>query len=103
MEVEREQTCCFTGHRSSKLPWHTNEGDIRCVELKRKLREALREEYEGGIRHFICGMASGSDMYFAEAVLSLGERHEDAVLEAAIPCPEQAEHAMSGCSPPAIR
>ena len=49
MEVEREQTCCFTGHRSSKLPWHTNEGDIRCVELKRKLREALREEYEGGI------------------------------------------------------
>ena len=71
MEVEREQTCCFTGHRSSKLPWHTNEGDIRCVELKRKLREALREEYEGGIRHFICGMASGSDMYFAEAVLRL--------------------------------
>ena len=29
---------------------------------------------------------------YAEAVLSLGERHEDAVLEAAIPCPEQAEH-----------
>lgn len=89
MEVERERTCCFTGHRSSKLPWHTNEGDIRCVELKRKLREALREEYEGGIRHFICGMAPGSDMYFAEEVLRLREELPDITLEAAVPYEEQ--------------
>lgn len=66
-----------------------NEGDIRCVELKRKLREALREEYEGGIRPFICGMASGSDMYFAEAVLRLREELPDITLEAAVPYEEQ--------------
>ena len=41
------------------------------VRLKRKLREALREEYEGGIRHCICGMASRERQHFAEAVLRL--------------------------------
>ena len=36
-------------------------------------------------------MALGADMYFAEAVLELRSLHPDVVLEAAVPCPEQAE------------
>ena len=90
--INRDNTCCFSGHRPGKLPWGNNENDPRCLELKDKLFDIVSSLYFSGIRHFICGMALGSDMYFAEAVLSLGERHEDAVLEAAIPCPEQAEH-----------
>jgi hypothetical protein len=36
-------------------------------------------------------MAQGSDLYFCEAVLALRRVHPDVVLEAAIPCPEQAD------------
>jgi hypothetical protein len=55
------------------------------VELKRRITDALETAYEEGFRHFICGMALGSDLYFAEAVLALQEAHEGISLEAAIP------------------
>ena len=87
--MEREHTCCFTGHRPEKLPWGTNEADIRCAALKRKIRDALDAAYEEGMRHFICGMARGCDFYFAEAVLDLRSEHPEVTLEAAIPCAEQ--------------
>ena len=40
--MNRETTCCFTGHRPEKLPWREDEGDPRCLELK-----ALRERRPG--------------------------------------------------------
>jgi len=89
--VERETTCCFTGHRPDKLPWGSREEDPRCLELKERLTAALERAYEEGFRHFICGMARGSDLYFAEAVLALKEAHEGVSLEAAIPHPGQAD------------
>jgi len=85
----REETCCFTGHRPGKLPWGGDEWDPRCVMLKMRLAEILDEAYGLGMRHFMCGMAQGADMYFCEAALSLRERHPEVKLEAAIPCPEQ--------------
>ena len=30
---ERENTCCFTGHREYKLPWGSDENDPRCRKL----------------------------------------------------------------------
>lgn len=84
--MDREQTCCFTGHRPEKLPWGTNEADGRCVLLKKKIRDAVEAAYGEGIRHFICGMARGCDFYFAEEVLALRREHPDITLEAAIPC-----------------
>ncbi len=88
----RPITCCFTGHRPSKLPWGRDEGDPRCLDLKRRLRDAVEAAYEEGFRHFICGMAVGCDFYFAEAVLDLREQRGDVTLEAAVPCPTQADH-----------
>lgn len=87
----RACTCCFTGHRPEKLPWGADEADPRCQALKRRLRDAVEAAYEEGIRHFICGMARGCDFYFAESVLALREKREDVSLEAAIPCPTQAD------------
>ena len=87
----RPITCCFTGHRPSKLPWGSNEGDPRCRRLKERLGEAVCCAYADGFRHFICGMALGCDFYFAEAVLALKRAHSDVTLEAAIPCPTQAD------------
>lgn len=87
----RQSTCCFTGHRPEKLPWGNDETDPRCAALKRRLYDAVESAYDEGMRHFICGMARGSDFYFAEAVLALRGRVGDVSLEAAVPCPTQAE------------
>ena len=89
--MEREKTCCFTGHRPDKLPWGEDERDPRCQRLKRSLAQAVEDAYVAGCRQFISGMARGGDLYFAEAVLALREWHEDVALECARPCETQAD------------
>ena len=83
-------SCCFTGHRAVKLPWRFYEDDPRCEMLKQRIYDAASCVYASGIRHFICGMANGCDLYFCEAVLSLRSEHPDISLEAAIPFKGQA-------------
>ena len=90
METDRTQTCCFTGHRPAKLPWGYDERDLQCRILKRSLLREVEGLYLRGYRRFICGMALGCDLYFAEAVLELKERYPSAILEAALPFPDQA-------------
>ena len=89
---EVTQTCCFTGHRESKLPWRDRENDPRCVRLKQRIYDAVDAVYADGVRHFICGMANGCDLYFLEAVLAFRETHPDVTAEAAIPYAGQADH-----------
>ena len=83
--------CCCTGHRPDKLPWGEDESDPRCERLKRSVARAVEEAYVAGYRRFISGMARGSDLYFAEAVLELRQWHEDVELECARPCETQAD------------
>ena len=87
----RQESCCFTGHRPTKLPWRYDEADPRCTALKRRMTDAVELAYEQGYRHFICGMAMGCDLYFCECVLALRERRPEVTIEAAIPCPTQAD------------
>lgn len=87
----RQESCCFTGHRPQKLPWGYDETDPRCVELKNRIRQAVLWAYQEGYRHFLCGMAQGCDLYFCEAVLALREACPGITVEAAIPCPTQAD------------
>jgi uncharacterized phage-like protein YoqJ len=87
----REQTCCFTGHRPAKLPWGFNENDSRCIELKTKIYDIAEAVYYSGIRHYICGMAMGCDLYFCETALRLRDEYGGITVEAAIPCQDQAE------------
>ena len=84
-------TCCFTGHRPDKLPWGTDESDPRYLAAKEALVNALERAYKAGYRHFICGMARGADLYFAEAVVALRGRFADITLEGARPCETQAD------------
>ena len=88
--MEREITCCFTGHRPDKLPWGTDERDPRCLALKESIARELEGLYLRGYRHFISGMAQGVDMYAAEIVLELKEKHPQITLECAIPYERQA-------------
>ena len=87
----RPISCCFSGHRPGKLPWGDDEGDRRCLVLKERLWNEMEAAYERGYRHFICGMAQGCDLYFCELALALRQLHGDVTVEAAIPCPSQAE------------
>lgn len=87
----RPVSCCFTGHRPAKLPWRYREDDPRCVALKKRLYDAVEAAYEQGYRHFLCGMAQGCDLYFCECVLELRAQYPDVTVEAAIPCPTQAD------------
>ncbi len=87
----RQESCCFTGHRPAKLPWGYREEDVRCRMLKQRLADAVESAYEEGYRHFLCGMAQGCDLYFCECVLALREQHPEVTVEAAIPCPTQAD------------
>ena len=84
-------SCSFSGHRPEKLPWGDNERDERCLALKDAIRQMVEKAYADGYRHFICGMAEGCDLYFAETVLALKSTYPHITLEAAIPCPSQAD------------
>ena len=86
----RHKTCCFSGYRPEKLPWGYIEEDDRCRRLKDKLYDSVYAAYRLGMRHFVCGMALGSDTYFCETVLQLKEDHPDIILEAALPSEDQA-------------
>ena len=86
-----EITCCFTGHRPHRLPWHEGELDPRCQRFRAELDRQVAMAYDRGYRHFISGMAQGGDLMFCEAVLKLREAHPDVVLEAAVPYPGQAD------------
>ena len=88
--MDKTTTCTFTGHRENKLPWRGNEADARCRRLKQHIYDAVEAVYRAGVRHFICGMATGGDMYFCEAVIALREEHPEITLEAAIPYEGQA-------------
>lgn len=87
--LKKENSCSFTGHRPSKLPWGNDEDDPRCRQLKKQILDAVFSVYDSGIRHFICGMAIGSDMYFCEAVFELRNEHPEVTVEAAMPCEGQ--------------
>ena len=84
-----QNTCCFTGHRYGRLPWASDEKDVRCIILKELLRLRIESLIkEEGISHFISGMAQGVDTYAAELVLEYQENH-DITLECALSFPDQ--------------
>lgn len=89
--MEREITCCFTGHRPDKLPWGTDERDPRCLALKRASPGSWKDCTWRGYRHFISGMARGADLYFVEAALALREKYPSLTVEGAVPCQSQAD------------
>lgn len=81
--------CAFTGHRPEKLPWGANEEDPRCQALKILIARTVERLVENGVQTFLCGMARGCDLYFAEAVIAVTRQHPEVSLEAWLPCPSQ--------------
>ena len=86
MGKSKLKTCCFTGHRPKKLPWGSDEGDIRCVALKSKIKSVAEDLIVAqGYDRFISGMAQGADTICAEVALSLKILYPHVQLECAVP------------------
>ncbi len=84
------QSCAFTGHRPSKLPFGYREEDARCVALKASLTAAIEALIRQGVTYFYSGMALGVDTFAAEAVLALRQQYPQISLIAVCPCATQA-------------
>lgn len=83
--------CAFTGHRAAKLPWGFNDQSPDALKLRVRINDVVEAVCCSGVRGFLCGMASGCDLYFAQSVLEQKQTFPDITLEAAIPYPGQAD------------
>jgi len=82
-----DKICSFTGYRFKKL--YESIGDGGIAGLKDIILDELRELTAGDFSVFQCGMALGSDMIFADAVLKLKREYPRLKFIAAIPCLNQ--------------
>lgn len=78
------KTCTFTGNRPNKLPWGYDETDSRCLSAVDAITDEVFRAAKEGFSTFVCGMAMGADMLFAEAVLAVKKVY-DVSLECAVP------------------
>ena len=79
--MEREKSCCFTGHRKiteEQIPHICAEVDRIIIELVEK-----------GVTVFYCGGAEGFDTLAAEAILKAREKNPQIRLYLALPYPRQ--------------
>lgn len=74
--MDKEHTCCVTGHRNILAD------KIQYVQMQ--LRQELLQAIQSGYTHFISGFAAGVDLIFAGIVADL-KREYPITLEAAIP------------------
>lgn len=65
----KEQCCCFTGHRPEKLHMHENE-------VKQLLKKAIMQAVMDGYTVFISGMSRGIDIWAAETVIELKKAND---------------------------
>lgn len=78
MELNINNTCCFTGHRPEKC--RGSEAYLR-EQLALKIKDAIKEGYTA----FITGMASGVDTWAAEEVLKIKAERGEIKLICAVP------------------
>ncbi len=85
------KSCSFTGHRPSKLSFGYDEENIKCLNLKKTLRENIVSLILDDFKVFYTGMALGADIWCADIVLELKKIYSDIKLICVIPCESQAD------------
>ena len=85
------QAVAFSGHRPKKFPWKYDESSPDCVALKQTLRENVDKFIRQGIVHYLSGMAEGTDIWAAEAVLAAREANKKIKLHCVLPCVSQSD------------
>lgn len=74
--MDREHTCCVTGHRD--IP------EEKAAYVQEQLCQTVQQAIQSGYTHFISGFAAGVDLMFAGIVAGLKKEYP-ITLEAAIP------------------
>jgi len=69
--IDKQNTCCFSGHRPNKLPFGYDEGHPDCLRLKVMLIAKVDQMRKNGVKTFLTGMAQGADLIAAEIVLDV--------------------------------
>lgn len=80
------RACAFTGHRPHKLPWRGDEAAPAYVALKEVLTAQIDALVRNGYTEFLSGMAEGTDIWAAQAVLTLREKYPAMKLHCILPC-----------------
>jgi uncharacterized phage-like protein YoqJ len=71
-----QQTACFTGHRPDSLGGYDESNDLN-IYIKNQLKLYIEELIiSKGIKFFISGGALGVDIWAAEIVLELKQKHK---------------------------
>lgn len=78
----KENTCCFTGHRTNDLPKNTKS-------LYQALYRAIDELIKQGVTNFIAGGATGFDTMAALAVIDFKQQNRKIKLTLYLPCKGQ--------------
>ena len=68
----RQSACCFTGHRPAKLPWGYRVEDLRCLDLKRRMADAVEAAYAARYRHSCAAWPWAATCFFASAFWHCG-------------------------------
>lgn len=84
-----KNTCAFTGHRPKSFPWRYDETTPGCVLLKEVLAAQILALADRGVTDWLTGMAQGTDLWAAEAVLSLKKEKPAMRLHCILPCQGQ--------------
>ncbi|MGN1106633.1 MAG: SLOG family protein [Huintestinicola sp.] len=71
MDIIREKTVCFTGHRPEKLPSGGADGSGEVKVIKSMLYNEISSAADDGFDTFITGMQRGIDLWAGEIVLEL--------------------------------
>ena len=92
IQINKERTCAFTGHRPEAFTFGDDESAPECTAIKEKLATEIEKIIEKGIDTFISGAAKGVDTWAMEAVLALREtKYPHIKLIAAVPYANQAK------------
>ena len=84
MDIIREKTVCFTGHRPEKLPFGGADGTAEIKVIKSMIYNEISAAADEGFDTFITGMQRGIDLWAGEIVLELAASR-DLRLIAALP------------------
>lgn len=79
--IDRNSTCCFTGHRA--IPAGMTD------YLFKRVKDGINYLYAQGVGAFLTGGALGFDTLAAKAVIECRNVHEDIRLILVIPCRDQ--------------